>query len=125
MTAQSETRYRDLATIAEQVLGEIDESPEYLYRTLLQAYTADEVLQFPQIVDSFVATYGDRVRAIVSAHSPGAPEYVERYDVLYRTAEVILIAERSMKRPRMLRSIITRSDFEDILQPMIDTFSAV
>lgn len=99
-------------------------SPQYegLRETLLEAYTADERSNLPQRIATFVERHRVKLHDAVMRHTPGAEDYVASRDYLYAVPEVVLIAERAINKPAMLRHVFKYSDFEQPIDSMITDF---
>lgn len=61
----------------------------------------------------------DSLREVIGDHIDSSPRYVEARDWLYVEPEVLLIAERSVSRPEMLRATLEGTDYETVVMPMI------
>lgn len=95
--------------------------PESQLSSVLRAsYTAEELPVLSELLDAFVAAHGPALSAVQQEHSPGADSYVEARDWVYAEPEFRIIAERSVNRPFMLWAALDRSDFEQVVIPMID-----
>lgn len=95
--------------------------PENLLETLLEAYKDEEKLNLvPRIMD-FVESQGEKIRSVMSRHTRGAEDYLEKYDWLYGEPEALLIADLA-RRPRMLYDRVANSDYEAIILNMASEF---
>jgi ppGpp synthetase/RelA/SpoT-type nucleotidyltranferase len=97
--------------------------PEGLLELLLTAYSESELANLDQTMKDFVERDRGSLSTIFSDHLFGSPNFVEERDWIYYEPEALLIAERSTRKPALLRSKTQYSDFQSIIGPMIDAFS--
>lgn len=93
--------------------------PEGLFEQLVSAYPESERKNLVKHVRDFLAEDGDRVKQVMGDHTFGSSNFVERYDWLYMQPESLLVADLA-RRPRMLTSALKGSDFENMINPMIE-----
>lgn len=93
--------------------------PEGLFETLLSAYTVDDQTVLVDILRDRIEKDGDHLRRVMSEHTYGADDYVEKYDWLYMQPESLLVADLAGK-PRLLASAVENTDFEQIVINMAD-----
>jgi ppGpp synthetase/RelA/SpoT-type nucleotidyltranferase len=96
--------------------------PEALLELLLKAYAEDELPLIQEEMTAFIEVHEARLKGILDAHSYASNDFVEERDWMYYEPEALLVAERAMSRPAMLRAAIRNSDFESVLEPMISAF---
>lgn len=96
--------------------------PEALLESLLAAYPVDDSPSPIDRLRDFVSASGDTIKAVVKNHMHGSPDFVESRDWLYYEPETLIIAERSVNRPALLRAAIANSDFESLVEPMVSEF---
>jgi len=98
------------------------ERAEGLFELLIEAYAGEEMPSLADTVARLVESKGDSLRILLQQHSPGSEEYVQSRDWIYSEPEALLIAERALHKPELLRARIQYSDFEVIISPMIEAF---
>lgn len=116
--------YESLMKLSESLLnGQTHTSrPEGLLELMLTAYPNGEIDNLQDRIGSFADTHQDELRRIFAQHQYGSPQFVEERDWIYYEPEALLVAERSVAKPRLLRSALENSDFEPFIEPMIDNF---
>ncbi|WP_247046256.1 hypothetical protein [Arthrobacter rhizosphaerae] len=93
--------------------------PEGLFETLLSAYNKDDQLALVDILRELITKDGVHLRQVMSEHTYGAENYVEKYDWLYTQPEALLVADLARK-PRLLASTVENTDFEQLVNSMAD-----
>jgi ppGpp synthetase/RelA/SpoT-type nucleotidyltranferase len=120
-----------VARVYEQITREYDElvngfaktsRPEALLECLMQSYTEEEMPGLLVRLHEFVVSHGEAVRSVVTDHLHGSPNFVEHRDWLYYEPESLIVAERSLNKPALLRSATNNSDFDFVLGPMMVEF---
>ncbi|MDO8122669.1 hypothetical protein Q6346_15275 [Isoptericola sp. b490] len=96
--------------------------PEALFETLLTSYDSDELVRLEQIVGDFVTSNRTVLSHVIRRHRYDAEAFVEERDRLYSEPEAVLIAERALQRPAMLRGALMGSNYEGLVTPMIAAF---
>jgi ppGpp synthetase/RelA/SpoT-type nucleotidyltranferase len=98
--------------------------PEALLELIVGAYGDAEIPLLQGEIARFLTEYGDSVRSIVQDHLHDSSNFVEERDWLYYEPETLLIAERAINKPSLIRARVRGSDFESILEPMINEFAS-
>lgn len=120
-----------VARLYEALTGEIDRllggyaktsRPEGLLELILDAYTPDEVASIEADMAAFVNKQRERLAEVVKDHLHDSANFVEGRDWLHYEPESLLIAERALNRPAMIRAKISGSDFEHLIGPMLGEF---
>lgn len=96
--------------------------PEALMETLLCAYRESEVKELEGIVSRFVEGKEAVLRDVVGKHQFDSDAFVERRDWIYSEPEAVLIAERALNGPSMLREALKGSNYQSLISPMINAF---
>lgn len=96
--------------------------PEALLETILSAYTDAEASELQRIIDDFLGLHRAAVASVISGHQHDANDFVEERDRLYSEPEALLIAERAVARPALLKSAVKGSDYETLVGAMARAF---
>jgi ppGpp synthetase/RelA/SpoT-type nucleotidyltranferase len=122
-----------VARLYESLVREVDEvidghakasRPEGLLELVLSAYTDEEVAAVESVVGQFVDANRPKLREVVMGHLHESQAFVESRDWIYYEPEALLIAERALNRPALLKDRIRGSDFEEVLLAMVAEFQA-
>lgn len=119
--------YEELVQLSDELFdGHVRTSrPEGLLELLLGAYRDVELETVTSDVRRFAETKSDELSTIINRHLHGSMEFIEERDWIYYEPEVLLIAERAVRKPALLTATVADSDFEGLIEPMIDTFSSL
>lgn len=96
--------------------------PEGLLELILMAYTELEIGSVGPELDTFAESHRDELAEIITQHHHGSANFLEERDWIYYEPEALLIAERAVHKPALLRSAVDGSDFQTVIEPMIDVF---
>lgn len=96
--------------------------PEGLLELVLRAYTESEIDGVSAELETFAENHRDALAEVMTQHHHGSATFLEERDWIYYEPEALLIAERAVHRPALLRSAIDSSDFQRVIEPMIDVF---
>lgn len=99
--------------------------PEGLLELILRAYTEVELESIIKCIGEFTEANSDRILGLFAMHHRGAESFVEERDWIYYEPESLLIAERSARKPALLRATIMGSDFQPVIEPMLETFRSL
>lgn len=133
MTQQASLPEYGVARLYEKLTHELDDllggyaktsRPEGLLELILMSYGEDEVATIEDTVATFVSDRRDVIRSIVMDHLHESADFVEGRDWLYYEPETLLIAERAVARPALLKERTRGSDFESVIAGMLREFSS-
>lgn len=93
--------------------------PEGLFEILLSVYSEDDQKALEEKLQQLIDHDGARIRKVISEHTYGADNYVEKYDWLYMQPEALLVADLARK-PRLLASAVANTDFDQLVNNMAE-----
>ncbi|MFJ4253511.1 RelA/SpoT domain-containing protein [Microbacterium sp. NPDC090003] len=119
--------YESLLKLAEQLFDDHTRTsrPEGLLELVLSSYGEGELDTLGEAIETFVEAHKAELVPLVQRHHYGSNAFVEERDWIYYEPEVLLIAERAMRRPALFKSTIAGSDFQAVVEPMISEFASI
>lgn len=131
ISRQAEMPEYAVARLYEGLVKEFDEltggyaktsRPEGLLELVLRAYKAEEIVEVETSIPKFINANRAQIRKVIADHMHESATFVEARDWLYYEPESLLIAERARNKPALLRSTMRGSDFESVMESMIQEF---
>lgn len=96
--------------------------PEGLLEMVLRAYKEEEFDTLNDHIREFTEEHRDQLVRLIRKHHYGSDTYVEERDWIYYEPEALLIAERAARKPALLQASMNGSDFQPIVEPMLNEF---
>ncbi|KQQ49462.1 hypothetical protein ASF68_16330 [Plantibacter sp. Leaf314] len=118
--------YEDLTSVLDGLIDGRSRAtrPSGLLETLMTSYKIDERPRVVEIIRTFAAENEQRIADTIGRHAYGSEDFVESRDWLYLEPEALIVAERASARPSKLSAMTRGSDFEALIDSMVNQFAS-